>query len=351
MSGNPDDAPTRAGIWPARLGAAFEGRAPLAAIPALARAAEAGGAGTLWIASHLFLRDPITTALVALQATERLRVALMAMSPYAMHPVHIAMAAAALAELHPGRVVLCLGSGAPADRVAAGIEAPHPLAGLRDAVLMCRGLLAGETVRHEGRVFRLGGQRALVNGGTGGGATVPVVMAASKPRMLRLAGEVADGVLLSAGASEPFVRQCLDIVAEGAAGRPVARIGLVYAAHVAADGVPDAGAREAALAPVRRRLAFILRGEHHAGNLAAAGSVLDQAALMALTQAGDWEGGMRLITDAVVARHAAAGTPAEIAAAVASYRRAGLDEVALAGNEAVDGLADTLRSAAAADGT
>ncbi|WP_270933320.1 LLM class flavin-dependent oxidoreductase [Falsiroseomonas oryzae] len=325
--------------WPSAVGVSLEGREPLASVPALASAAEAGGAGTLWVASHLFLRDPVTMAQVALAATTQLRVALMAMSPYAMHPVHIAMAAAALDELHPGRVVLCLGTGAPADRDAAGIAAPHPLATLREAVLVCRGLLAGDKVRLDGKAFRLGGHRALA----AGPARVPVVIAASRPGMLRLAGEVADGVLLSGGSSRPYVRRCLDIVGEAAAGRPVARLGLVYAAHV-----PPGADRHAALAPVRRRLAFVLRGAHHAENLAAAGTVLDQARLYALTQAGDWDAAMALLDDDAVAHHAAAGSPEELAAALAEYRAAGLDEVVLANLADAEAIAATLRAAGGA---
>ena len=46
----------------ADLGIAMDGRAPIRDIPAQAKAAEEGGATTLWIACHLYLRDPITTA-------------------------------------------------------------------------------------------------------------------------------------------------------------------------------------------------------------------------------------------------------------------------------------------------
>jgi len=49
----------------AELGIAIDGRAPLGEIEAQARAAEEGGASTLWIACHLFLRDPVTTAALA----------------------------------------------------------------------------------------------------------------------------------------------------------------------------------------------------------------------------------------------------------------------------------------------
>src|SRR5882762_7908588 len=118
----------------AEFGIAMDGRAPVADIPAQARAAEDGGASTLWIACHLYLRDPITMAALALGATQRIKVALMAMSPYSMHPVLIGMAAATLDEMYPGRVILCLGVGAPADLLAAGIESPKPLKTISEAV-------------------------------------------------------------------------------------------------------------------------------------------------------------------------------------------------------------------------
>ena len=111
----------------------MDGRAPIADIPAQARAAEEGGASTLWIACHLYLRDPVTMAALALGATPRIKVALMAMSPYSIHPVVIAMAAASLEEMFPGRVILCLGVGAPADLKAAGIDSPRPIRTLTEA--------------------------------------------------------------------------------------------------------------------------------------------------------------------------------------------------------------------------
>src|SRR5919198_3978921 len=126
------------------FGVSMDGRAPITDVPAQAQAAEAGGASALWVACHLYLRDPITTAALALGATRRIRIALMAMSPYSMHPVLIAMAAATLDEMYPGRVILCLGAGAPADLKAAGIESPRPLVAVGETVKICRALLAGE---------------------------------------------------------------------------------------------------------------------------------------------------------------------------------------------------------------
>src|SRR5260370_7754866 len=98
----------------AECGIAMDGRAPIADIAAQAKAAEEGGASTLWIACHLYLRDPITTAALALGATRRIKIALMAMSPYSTHPVFIAMPAANLDEMYPSRALLSLPSAAPA---------------------------------------------------------------------------------------------------------------------------------------------------------------------------------------------------------------------------------------------
>ena len=78
----------------AEFGISIDGFTPAAAIADQARAAEDGGAMTLWIATHLYLRDPVALAATALSATERIKVALMAMSPYSIHPVYAAMAAA-----------------------------------------------------------------------------------------------------------------------------------------------------------------------------------------------------------------------------------------------------------------
>src|SRR5262245_65419605 len=238
----------------AELGIAIDGRAPVADIPAQARAAEEGGASTLWLACHLYLRDPITTAALALGATRRIKVALMAMSPYSMHPVLIAMAAATLDEMYPGRVILCLGVGAPADLKAAGIESPRPLGTLREAIEISRKLFAGELMDHEGQAFRVRGRR-LVNGNR----AIPIILAASRPNMLSLAGSAADGVLISAATSTPFVRASLDRVQASAGGRPLRKLGIVYTCL---------GASEAeAMNSLRRPIGFVLRGAHHAENV------------------------------------------------------------------------------------
>ena len=308
----------------ADFGIAMDGRAPIADIPAQARAAEDGGAATLWIACHLYLRDPVTTAALALGATSKIRIALMAMSPYSTHPIYIAMAAASLDEMYPGRVILCLGTGAPADLSAAGIGAARPLVGIGEALTICRSLFAGEMADFQGKMFKVSGRR-LVNGGR----NIPIVIAASRPNMLKLAGRDSDGVLISAATSPPFVKACLD---QAASGRPIRRAGIVYT-------------RVGPIDPVRRPIGFVLRGAHHAENIRMSGARLDQAALAAAYAAENWAEVDRMVSDDVVRRHAACGTPAEVKAKLAEYRAIGLDEVVIGGVDTADTIVSALKAA------
>ena len=308
----------------AELGIAMDGRAPIADIAAQAQAAESGGATTLWIACHLFLRDPVTTAALALAATKKIKVALMALSPYSTHPVYIAMAVASLDEMYPGRVILCLGSGAPADLKAAGIDSPKPLVAIGEAVKICRQLFAGEMADFHGQMFNVEGRR-LVNGGR----RIPIVLAASRPNMLRLAGRQTDGVLISAATSPPFVKACLDQVGPGSVSGHKSCI--VYT-------------RLGPIDTVRRPIGFVLRGAHHAENIRLGGASLDQQALGAAYAAENWSEVDKLVSDDVVRRHAACGAAGEVRAKLDEYRAIGLDEVVLGGLDDAAAIAATLKA-------
>ena len=300
------------------LGVAFDGRNPLDRLREQARAAEAAGMETFWVSSHLFLRDPFTSAAVVLQATATARVTLMAVSPHAMHPVHIAMAAATLDELAPGRVRLCLGTGAPNDLADAGIEATAPVETLAETTEAVRLLLSGAPAKYAGQRVRLHGRRMATPG-----RPIPTYFAASRPRSLELAGRMADGVVLSAGSSPEFVRWSLDHVDRGARGRPVSCAGLVYA--FAAERSTDS------LGRFRRQLAITLRAPHHATNLDLAGARLDQAAVREALAREDFAAAEALVCDETVRRHTACGTPEELRARLDVYRAAGLDEIVLGG--------------------
>jgi len=297
------------------IGISVDGSEPPSSLRAIVEAADAAGAANLWLASHLFNREPIASAAAALAASRSLGVVPMAVSPYTLHPVYAAMAVATLDELFPGRVQLCLGVGAPAGLEAVGVTAERPIETLREAIEVTRRLLSGEAVKYAGRRYRVSGRLLM------GGHPLPIWLAASGPQMLELAGEMADGVVISAGTSPAFIRWCLEIVHRGEArsGRTIKKAALVICSV-------DPEARRAH-DRVRRRLGYVLRGAHHARNLELGGTQLDQAALAAAFTEENWQRVDELMTDDVVVRHCASGAPEGARAILEAYRDAGLDEI------------------------
>jgi 5,10-methylenetetrahydromethanopterin reductase len=313
-----------------QIGVSVDGNEPPSLLRALTEAAEAAGAANLWVATHLFNREPIACATAVLAQTRRLGVVLMAMSPYTVHPVYAAMAAATLDELFPGRVQLCFGVGAPGALEAVGITAPHPIETLREAISVARLLLSGEPVTFSGRRYRVSGRLAM------GAHRLPVWLAASGPRMLELAGETADGVVISAGTAPAFIGWCLQSVRRGEErGTRAVRKAALVVCSVDADA-------HRAHERVRRRLAYILRGSHHARNLELAGTHLDQSALAEAFAQENWQRVDELTGDDVVVRHCASGTPEQAITMLQAYRDAGLDEIVVYGMQEGQQLEDVL---------
>jgi 5,10-methylenetetrahydromethanopterin reductase len=312
---------------PSEFGLSLEGSETLDSVRAMARVADDSNASTIWLASHLFQREPITTAALILSATKNVKIALMAMSPYSVHPVYSTMAAATLNEQFPGRVKLCFGVGAPRDLEAAGLNADHPLGTLRESIQIARTLLNGETVHHDGQRFKVTGRRLSI-----GAQNLPIFLAASGPQMLELAGALADGVLISAATSPAFIRWTLDLVRKGEeqAGREIQKTALVFVS--AADNETAAHNR------LRRVLGFILRGQHHARNLSLAGTSLDQTALAKAYAREDWSAVEELVSDEVVRNHAVSGTPDQFHQAIKAYEDVGIDEIVAAGVGEVEQL-------------
>jgi 5,10-methylenetetrahydromethanopterin reductase len=298
-----------------QIGVSVDGSDPPASLRKLAESADLNGAANLWIAAHLFNREPIAMASAVLGATRSLGIVLMALSPYTVHPVYAAMAAATLDEFFPGRVQLCFGVGAPATLDAAGVTVEHPVETLREALEVTRLLLSGEMVRFAGRRYRISGRLTM------GLHELPLWLAASGPQMLELAGEKADGVIISAGTSPSFIVSCLQSVRRGEqrSNRTIQKAALVICSV-------DAQSRRAHQA-VRRRLAYVLRGPHHARNLQLAGTQLDQASLARAFADEDWSRVDELMTDDVVMRHCASGSAEEVRISLDAYRSAGVDEI------------------------
>ena len=133
-------------------------------------------------------RDVFLTLALAAERTSQLSLYPATTNPVTRHPMVLASLAHSLEEIAPERVRLTVGPGYLAvgniGRPRATVEA------MRRAILTMRRLLQGERVKFNGVETRL---RNLSDRPT------PVFMTAAGPRMVELAGEVADGALLLVG--------------------------------------------------------------------------------------------------------------------------------------------------------
>ncbi|MFB8772421.1 LLM class flavin-dependent oxidoreductase [Streptomyces broussonetiae] len=220
------------------LGAVFRPQLPPERLRAVARLADEAGLEELWLWEDCFLEGGVSTTAAALAWTERLRVGI-GLLPVPLRNVAVtAMEAAALHRMFPGRPVLVVGHGVQDWMGQVGARAESPLTLLREQLDALRALLRGERVTTEGRYVRLD-DVAL----DWPPAQAPEVLAgATGPRTLRLAGEAADGTLLTSATSPDGVRKARVLIDEGraSAGRTDAHRVVVYV--LAATG-PGAEAR------------------------------------------------------------------------------------------------------------
>lgn len=198
-------------------------RSARSVVPAIADA-EARGAEIAFVAEDINCRDSFMLCALAAAATTRIRLSTGVVNPYTRNPTSLAMAAATLDEVSQGRAALGMGTSSPSlIEQQMGISVGKSLTAMREATTVVRALLSGESVSFAGERFVYRDAHLEVPTVQ---ARVPIFFAAMGPLMLRLAGGLADGVLLNVGASTEYVRWAVEQIAEGAsaAGRDPAEV-------------------------------------------------------------------------------------------------------------------------------
>lgn len=210
---------------PVALGIALPLEDPIEGLLATAQEAEALGCSFIWVNDDRLQKDPFTVLAAIALRTERVRLGPGVTNPYSRHPALLATAIATLDELSEGRAVLGLGAGGTNHR-ALGVERTAPAATMRDAIRIVRGLLRGEVITVEGRA--VAAYEAILDFEPLR-TEIPIYLGARGPRMLELAGELADGAIVGNVATVEGWRYARARVREGAAraGRDASSVPLV----------------------------------------------------------------------------------------------------------------------------
>lgn len=151
-------------------------------------------------------RSATVTAAAVINATETARVGTYIVNAYAREPWMTGIEARDLNEISGGRFILGVGTGnLHFNDLYMGIDSKKSLAKMRDFLTIVRMVANGkaaERIRYQGDVHRIRWRASWDPQPT----NVPVYLSASGPNMLRLAGEVTDGVAVGIMSSVQFMR-------------------------------------------------------------------------------------------------------------------------------------------------
>ena len=292
------------------------GFAPLA-FADYARRAEAAGFTAVFATENA--SDAMALAGMMGGATTRIAVGTAVTNLYLRHPALAAMTAATLDEACGGRFVLGLGTVNPRFNFETlGLPQEPPLTRTREYVEVVRAVLSGQPVTYSGEVFRLNDFTPYRPPPR---ADLPIYLAALLPGMLRLAGEVADGVLLNLMSARQ-VRVAIERVQASAeaAGRDPADVAVacVLPCYVS-DSLP--AARQAA----RQLVAGYALHPSAARLFAGSGDAPQMAAVQERLLAGDRDGALATVGEHLATGLVVHGPPDSCLEQVAAFRAAGVD--------------------------
>lgn len=290
---------------------------------AYASYAEERGFDAVWQAESRLVREaPVAMAAYA-AVTSRIKVGSGVADCWSRNPARLAATFSTLDDLAPGRVLLGLGAWWDPLAAKVGITRSHPLTVMREVVTAVRALLANETVTFDGEWVHLTGVELDYVYQERRAKDVPIYIGATGDKMLELAGEIADGVVLNYLVSPGYNDRAMEHLGKGLerAGRSLDDIDrpqlVVCSVH------ED---EQAALDAARLMVTQYLGQQPHI--MRASG--VPQSLLDAVGEVLTWPAthdqvaaASKLVPEEVVQMLTASGTPTQVRARVADYVKSG----------------------------
>ena len=284
--------------------------------------AEGAGYESLWVTERYFHEETFSLLGFLAAATDKIKLGLGVANPYTRNAALLAMASATLDRISGGRFLLGLGrSDKHVIQGRMGIPYGDPLATLHSMVITVRDLVSGERVTSNEPIGKLRDARLAIDPVQD---HLPIYLAAIGPKALRLAGEVADGVLLNTYSPPGYVRYAVREVREAAerAGRDPNSVDIACMLPVGlSDDVQS-------IRPGQKQRLVRLLAEPLVGELLLDKGGFDPSILgplRASAEEQDSEGGIALITDEMVESFFVVGPAGRCKERIAEYRDAGVD--------------------------
>jgi 5,10-methylenetetrahydromethanopterin reductase len=295
------------------LGVIFLPSFPPETLPGYARRAEAAGFDELWLWDDCFQPGALTSAAIALSATQKLKVGIGLMPATVYNPLFAAMEITTLARAFPNRFLPGFGHGLHHWMAQIGAAPKSSMKSLEETVIAVRQLLNGECVTlHSDPVYLDKVQMQMTPD-----EIPPIYIGAMREKTLQLAGRVGDGTILVDMSSPAYVRWALGHIQAGMAqaDRTHHRVAVYVSVKVSHDG-------SAARAGMRRQLAGRMPWfDAHLNTL----GITEEVA--AFIEAQGVDALAERMPDEWLDAFAAAGTPEQVKASLERLIEAGADSI------------------------
>ena len=225
----------------------------------LAKYADSKGADSLWVIETRLVSDAIGPMAVYAAATERTRVGSAVLPLWTRNPALIATTFATLDLLAPGRIVLGLGAWWEPLATRVGVKRQKSVGAMREVIESVRMLLSmKEEVTYQGDYVHM--DKLYLDHGDNRPHDVKIYIGAVGPQMLRLAGRIADGVILNNNHTVEATRTAVEQIKQGAesAGRSLDQIERMKLLQIRVDRD-----KKCLLQEMKPRLALYLAQQPH----------------------------------------------------------------------------------------
>lgn len=296
----------------------------------IAQYAEARGFSEIWQADTRLARDCIVMMSAFLATTKKLRIGSGILPIWSRNPAVIAATWSTMWELGglvDGRSRVMLGLGAWWEPIArrVGEERRKPLKAMREHIQAIRQLFSMQEVTYQGEFVHLDRVALDVAYGDRSPRDIPLYLGATGEKMLELAGEICDGVVLNYVVSVDYIRHAISLVERGAkkAGKTIAQIDRPELLACSLSDTDPA----AAMTEAKKLVAYYLATEPH---IMKASGVSDdllekvQSIISWPATEEDYLRASRIIPEDVVRELVAVGTSQECRDKVRQYVDAGV---------------------------
>jgi 5,10-methylenetetrahydromethanopterin reductase len=287
------------------------------------RYAEQRGFEAVWQAESRLVREATVPMAAFAAVTERIKIASGVVSIWTRNVGLLAATFSTLHELAPGRVILGLGAWWEPLASKVGVHRHHSLQAMREVVTATRRLLAMERVSYHGEFVHLDDVEIDIVHGDRSPRQVPIYVGATGGKMMEVAGEIGDGVVLNYMVSPQYNERAVEALAAGAdrVGRSLDDIDRPQLVVCSVDAD-----RDLAMDRSRELLTQYLGQQPHIMKASGVDPELIERIGKVLTwpaSQADIRKAMRLVPDDAVQMITASGTPDECRSKVNDYITSG----------------------------